>query len=413
MNGPVAEQNRIESLDVTRGLAVLGILAVNAIYFAAPWQTALDPTLPPIAITGATAWTWALMHVLFEYKFITLFSLLFGASLVMVGGEGDDRARGAVLVRRLLWLLLFGLIHALAIWYGDILVVYALTGLIVMTARSWHPRALIVAGVALYLAALVLQHMLALVWDAVPPDQAGAIRAQMAAIFTPPPEELARVQAAYQGGFIAALQQNVSTWLSFMSNGLLSLMVRTAGVMLIGMALFKLGFLSGRAPAWLYLVSVMLGAGALGVIGWQASINYAARFEVMHMATVGLLPNAALSIFVAIAYASACILLVKVGVRLLTRPLAAVGRMAFSNYIAQSLIMTTLFWSGRGFGLYGEVDRIGLWAIVLAVWALQLIWSPLWLRRFEMGPLEWVWRRLSYAQPLPFSRNENAKGRMI
>jgi uncharacterized protein len=97
-------------------------------------------------------------------------------------------------------------------------------------------------------------------------------------------------------------------------------------------------------------------------------------------------------------------LLVKAGADIITSPLAAVGRMAFTNYIFQSLIMTTIFWGGRGFGLFGEVDRPTLWAIVLGVWALQLIWSPLWLSRFEMGPLEWVWRRLSYGRRLSIVR---------
>jgi uncharacterized protein len=92
------------------------------------------------------------------------------------------------------------------------------------------------------------------------------------------------------------------------------------------------------------------------------------------------------------------ILLVKAGVRFLTEPLAAVGRMAFTNYIAQSLIMTTIFWSGRGFGLFGEVDRPTLMGIVGLVWLAQLIWSPIWLSKFQMGPLEWLWRRLSYGK---------------
>jgi uncharacterized protein len=127
------------------------------------------------------------------------------------------------------------------------------------------------------------------------------------------------------------------------------------------------------------------------------------------MMTRGTVVNSALSIFVSIAYASLFVLLVKAGARLITEPLAAVGRMAFTNYITQSLIMTTIFWGGgRGFGLWGEVDRPTLWAIVLAVWALQLIWSPLWLSRFQMGPLEWIWRRLSYGKPVAIARTAPA-----
>lgn len=401
---PVQEQSRIKSLDVMRGFAVLGILAVNAAYFAAPWQTGFDPTLPPLAISGETLWSWFVMHVFFEFKCITLFSILFGASVYMVGGERSDKERGAVLRRRLGWLLIFGLIHALLIWFGDILVTYAVTGFLVMLARSWKARTLLTAGVLLYLLSLALQSILALVAGLVPAEKMSEIASSLEAIFAIQAAELERMQAAYQGGVVSATQENISTWLQFVGNALVGLVIRTAGVMMIGMALFKLGFLSGRGPAWLYALMVVIGAAALAVIGYQAWLNWQARFDLMHMMTRGAVANTALSIFVSIGYASLFVLLVKGGLRLVTEPLAAVGRMALTNYITQSLIMTTIFYGGRGFGFWGEVDRPTLWAIVLAIWALQLIWSPLWLSRFEMGPLEWMWRRLSYARPVSMAK---------
>lgn len=402
---PVRVENRIKSLDAMRGFAVLGILAVNAAFFAAPWQTSFDPMLASLAVEATTLWSWLVMHVFFEFKCITLFSILFGASIFMVGGERDDKERGGVLTRRLVWLLIFGLIHALLIWYGDILVTYAITGFIVMLCRSWKPRTLLIVGVLLYLFALLVQSLLALFVDVMPSEALEATRAELARVFAVPPEELARMQGAYQGGFVSGVQENVNTWLTFMANALIGLVIRTAGVMMIGMALFKWGFLSGNAPKWLYGLMLAIGAGVLCVIGYQAWLNWEARFELMHMMTRGTFVNSALSIFVSIAYASLFVLLVKAGARLITEPLAAVGRMAFTNYITQSLIMTTIFWGGgRGFGLWGEVDRPTLWAIVLAVWAVQLIWSPLWLSRFSMGPLEWIWRRLSYGKPVAIGK---------
>ncbi|MGD9966570.1 MAG: DUF418 domain-containing protein [Hyphomonadaceae bacterium] len=406
---PVQEQNRIKSLDVMRGFALLGILAVNAAYFAAPWQTAFDPLLPPLDVDESTVWSWFVMHVFFEFKCITLFSLLFGASIFLVGGERSDKTRGAVLRRRLFWLLIFGLIHALLIWYGDILVTYAITGFLVLFARSWRPRTLLIAGVALYLVSLLVQNMLGLFYDLIPPEQLAPINAELASVFALTPEDTARIQAAYQGGYLSGVQENASTWATFIANAIVGLVVRTAAVMMIGMALFKWGFLSGNAPYWLYGLMLTLGAAALALVAWQAWLNWQARFDMVHMMTRGQVVNSAVSIFVSIGYASLFVLLVKAGLRLLTEPLAAVGRMAFSNYILQSLIMTTIFWGGgRGFGLWGEVDRPTLWAIVLAVWALQLILSPLWLARFEMGPLEWIWRRLSYARPVRIGRTAQA-----
>jgi len=401
---PVREANRIMSLDATRGLALLGILAVNAVLFAAPWQTMLDPTLPPLGVDADTLWSWFAMHVFFEYKMITLFSILFGASIYMVGGERSDGERGRVLRRRLFWLLVFGVLHATLIWYGDILVTYAITGFLVMFTRSWRARTLLIAGVALTLLALCLEGMLGLLLNVMPAEKLGMVVAEVEGAFALPPAEITRMQAAYQGGLQSSLQENFNTWLMLMSSSLVSLVIRTAGVMMIGMALFKWGFLSGKAPAWLYGVMLTLGAGALGLVAWQAWLNWEARFDVMHMVARGRLTNSAVSIFVSLGYASLAVLLVKAGARLLTEPLAAVGRMAFTNYLTQSIVMTTIFYGGRGFGLWGEVDRLTLWAIVLAVWALQLIWSPLWLSRFEMGPFEWIWRRLSYAKPVRLAK---------
>ncbi|GIK51006.1 MAG: DUF418 domain-containing protein [Hyphomonadaceae bacterium] len=401
---PVQEQNRIQSLDVIRGFALLGILAVNAAFFAAPWQTSQNPLLPPLDVTEQTMWSWFVTHVFFEFKCITLFSMLFGVSVYLVGGDRTDKARGGVLTRRLLWLLVFGLIHALLIWYGDILVTYAITGLIVMFARAWRPATLTIVGVVLLLVSIALQGVLGAVWDVIPPDQRAPIVQQLEAIFAPSAEELARVQAAYQGGLLAGLSENFDTWAMIVANSVLGLVIRTAGVMMIGMALFKWGFLSGKAPNWLYALCIAVAAVALALIGYQAMLNWDARFDTVHMLTGGIMVNVTLSILVSIGYAAALILLVKAGLRVVTGPLAAVGRMAFTNYIAQSLIMTTLFWGGRGFGLFGEVDRVSLWGVVVAVWALQLIWSPLWLARFQMGPLEWLWRRLSYGKPLAMAR---------
>jgi len=400
---PVKTTDRIMSLDVMRGFALLGILAVNAAYFSAPWQTGFNPLVAPLAVDDQTMWSWFVMHTFFEFKCITLFSMLFGAGIYMVGGERSDKSRGAVLRRRLLWLTLFGLIHGLLIWYGDILLHYALAGFLVLLMRSWKPGTLFIVGGILYLLSFAMQTFSGPMLALVPPDQLQEILAPIEAAFAIPPEEFERMQAAFQGGVISSIQENVSIWATSFPQTL-GLLPRTIAVMLIGMALLKIGFLGGRAPVWVYVLMLSIGGASLALVGYQALINWRLEFDTVHMLGAGTAANIGLSIFVSIGYASLFVLLVKAGASLLTAPLAAVGRMAFSNYIAQSLIMTTIFYGGRGFGLWGEVDRITLWAIVLAVWALQLIWSPLWLSRFSMGPLEWVWRRLSYGKQVSMAK---------
>lgn len=399
---PVEAARRIKTLDVLRGLAILGILVVNAPFFSAPWQTALNPTLAPLAINESNAWSWFVPHVFFEAKFITLFSLLFGASLFLVGGERSDKERGKVLRRRLGWMLVFGLIHGMAIWFGDILLVYSIAGMIVMFARSWKPRSLMTVGVVFY----VLLHGFGVLAGAamsfVPPDTLEEIRAQ---IWTPPLQSLEATIAGFSGSFMDSLRANFGAWSELAPYELTNTVPRTIAVMMIGLALFKWGFLSGNAPVWAYIAVAAIGAAALAAVGYQAQINLAANFDFLHMQSRGSLLNPAVSILITLFYASLLILCVKTGaLSFITNALAPVGQMAFTNYIAQSLIMTAIFYGGRGLGLYGEVSRDGLMAIVAGVWVLQLIWSPLWLSKFKMGPLEWVWRRLSYGKPVAIGK---------
>ncbi|MGD9815549.1 MAG: DUF418 domain-containing protein [Hyphomonadaceae bacterium] len=406
--GPIATAARIKSLDVMRGFAVLGILVVNAMYFAAPWQTAQNPLLPPLGIDHSTMWSWFVMHTFFDFKCITLFSLLFGVSLYLVGGDGSDRERGALLRRRLFWLMLFGLLHGTLIWSGDILLHYAIAGFIVMFFRSWNAGLLLFVGGVLYLVMIGLQYFPALIAPYLPPEALAELQAGLdeakAYVFAPPADELAAVTEAYRGDWASVFKANLDAWVTFFPYGVLGLLPRTIGVMLIGMGLFKIGFLSDRAPTGVYVFFAFVGACAIAAIGYQGWINWRLGFPFAHMQSAGTAVNTTVSILGSIGYAALFTLLARGGVRVITEPLAAVGRMAFTNYIAQSLVMTVIFWGGRGFGLFGEVDRPTLMAIVLAVWALQLIWSPLWLTRFEMGPLEWLWRRLSYGKPVRMAK---------
>lgn len=391
---PVAEGRRIKSLDVLRGLAILGILVVNAPFFAAPWQAATNPSLAPLAVAPETLWSWFAPHVFFEMKFITLFSILFGTSIYLVGGERQDLERGALLRRRLFWLLIFGLLHGALIWFGDILLVYAIAGLFVMLARSWKAMTLATVGGLLYLFVIGVNFLSGQALSMASPQQLAETKALM---WAPGAESLAQTIAAFRGGAAASTGANFGVWMDFLPWELFAATPRTIGVMMIGLALFKWGFLSGNAKLWLYGAVAAAGAFALAVVGAQAWTNYQAGFAFKHMQSVGVMPNQALSLFITLFYASVLIVLVRQGwLRPLTDALAPVGRMAFTNYIAQSLIMTAIFYGGRGLGLYGSVERPMLLAIVAGVWIAQVIWSRLWLARFEMGPLEWVWRRLSY-----------------
>ncbi|PCE27621.1 hypothetical protein BWP39_03700 [Paraburkholderia acidicola] len=394
---PVKAKARIQALDVIRGLSILGILAVNADGFASTMLSALNPPTWLFPNQGWTAILFWIMDAFFHDKFVTLFSMLFGVSLFLVGGERSDRQKGRLLRRRLTVLFVFGLLHGFGIWWGDILSLYAMTGAIMFFCRSWQPRTLMIVGIVLY----AFMQCKELPPGALPFASPEA-RAQAVAKMVPGRASIARrkaravvEQTEATSSWAGAYRENAREYLRLLS-GNPSLVPATLALMMIGLALFKSGFLAARSSTRRYTTVIATGAIALAVVGWLTWQKDIAGVPVLGGDVVALL----LTPVISLAYASTLILILRAGAAFALSPLAAAGRMAFTNYLTQSLIMTSIFYGGRG-ALMGEIDRPGLWGIVIAVWALQLIWSPLWLSRFEMGPFEWVWRCLTYGRRLP------------
>lgn len=390
------QADRIASLDVLRGLGILGILAVNAAFFAMPLATMMEPeVLGPMDADSTTA--WAAVRIFFERKFVTLFSMLFGASILLVGGpDKSDPERGRFLTRRLAWLLLFGLIHGAVIWYGDILLTYAVAGFIAAQFRHWKPGRLFAVGAAVYVLFALFEAssywLMALMPEA---------SEQGMAMFSP---EAARAEvAAFQSSLAGAQVANLKNWAILVGYSIFYI-PSTIALMMVGMGLFKTGVLAARRGAALYLFLTLLGAAALAAIGWAVRQELAggegeATAQAVHMTL-----NSLFAPVVTLGYVGLICLVLKTPLRSLTRPLAATGQMAFTNYIAQSLMMTGVFWAGRGLGLFGTMSYAEQALVVMAIWVLQLIWSPIWLAFFQYGPLEWIWRRLTYARPVAFRR---------
>lgn len=394
-----AAKARIQALDVIRGVSILGILAVNADGFAAPMAAALNPLTWPFPNEGWTALSYWLMDAFFHEKFVTLFSMLFGISLFLVGGERTDKERSRILRRRLGFLFLFGMLHGFGIWWGDILSLYAAAGAIMFFCRSWRPRTLLIVGIGLF-AVTTLNRIPVGALPFAPPQ----VRAEASARLVPSPQAVAKRKAAaaaaqedFKASWAGAYRGNTQQYLRLLS-GYPSFLPTTLGLMMIGLSLFKSGFFVGRSSTRRYAVTIALGACAAAVIGWLCW-----RKDVLGMPVLGgRVVEEALAPLVSLAYASALILLLRAGAGRVLAPFAAAGRMAFTNYLTQSIIMTTIFYGGRG-ALMGEVDRPALFAIVAAVWVLQLCWSTLWFSRFGTGPFEWVWRCLTLGRRVPLS----------
>ena len=385
---------RIEALDALRGMAILGILAVNAQFFAGTVDQAIDPRRWPFSPqTDASLATFAVMQTFFEAKMISMFSMLFGVSIYLVGGERRDPERSPVLRRRLLWLLLFGAQHGLFIWYGDILFCYALSGLLVMLVRSRPAGWLIKVGGGLWLAVALLGLL-------------GGAAMSLAPEGTPMGVPAAAYRIGYTQGFVESLVANMRDWAT---GGLFIELVSilfAAPLMLLGMGLFKAGVLSGRAATRVYLGLIVAGAVALTIQGAVTVADVQGGFAgMLHNLSDGLTGFTAL--FITLGYGGLLILGLRArgAAAALPRLLQPVGRMAFTNYLTQSLIMTMIFYGGRGPGLHGEVDRPVLALIVVGVWLLQIVWSHLWLSKFAMGPFEWVWRSLVAKRRMPISRD--------
>jgi len=376
---------RIHALDLVRGVAVLGILAVNAEAFGGPIEALHDMTAWPFPHRGWTAFSYWIIDVFFREKFITLFSMLFGISVFLVGGERDDQVRSRLLRRRLAVLFGFAMLHGFGIWWGDILSLYALTGAVMYWCRSWSAPTLMRTGVALFGAMSSLLLPFGFV-DPSPPTSAEKAAGVAASIAT--------ATASWSGAF----EVNVRSYWQ-MLEGYPWALLPTLCLMMIGLSLFKSGFFAGRSTTRRYQAVLAVGAAALtaqALLSWREAI-------LLEPVWGSDFASGVLAPVIALGYAAGGMLLLRSRAAPILAPVAASGRMAFTNYLAQSLIMTTLFYGGR-FALMGQVDRPALWAIVIAVWTVQLAWSTWWLQRFDYGPCEWAWRCLTVGHKVPFRK---------
>lgn len=400
------------SLDTIRGVAVLGILLLNALSFTMPDASYVNPRAWG-GTGGVDVAAWGISFVLFEGKMRGLFSLLFGASMLLVieracakGGSGKS-----VHFRRMFWLLLFGLAHHLLVWEGDILVQYAIVGAVAYAFASRSNRVLRRWAVALLVASVLMHGAMTAGIYAIKalteaPGATEAARADFArtveGLAPTGGEAVARDLRTYRGDYGTILAQRADAAPSTIIATLTAFGFETLGLMLAGMLGLRSGFLTGgwsgvRYAKWArrgYLV----GIPPLVVLAYA---NWASGFDALSTFATFFAWAEPFKYAVLVGHASLAMLLIaRFADAPFTHRLAAAGRMAFTNYLATSLVMTTLFY-GYGLGLYGHVGRAEIYLFVLAAWAAILAWSQPWLRRFRYGPFEWAWRSLSRGERQP------------
>lgn len=400
MSAPKPE--RIGALDFVRGVAVLGILAINVTGFWGPLLATFSPAMPHLEPGGAL-W-FAAAYVVFEGKMRGLFTLLFGASMMLFADAAERRGANPDLmqVRRLLLLMLFGYAHYALLWWGDILFPYAVCGMLAYALRRLAPEPLAAAALLLFLAS----HGLEMIGDfgtiatesrVLAGHGTPAEAAEQTAMMGRIAASIAADSRVLHAPFLEAVRIRLTTAPLLPLETLGATFFETFPLMLLGMALLRMGLFTGewepatlRRIAWIGIATG--GAMSAALIGWAALHRFPPGAMFAVMGSLAAIPHLAMTL----GYLAALLLLWP---RLQGSPLgthlAAAGRCAFTNYLGTTAVMSALF-AGWGLGLGGVLPRAALPLVVLGGWTLMLAWPRWWLARFGQGPLEALWRRLTW-----------------
>lgn len=409
---PAKAGNRIASLDFIRGIAVLGILAANIIAFGQPFSAYMWPDAFLTEHGPASDWMWVAQFILIDGKMRGLFTLLFGAGLALFMEKAWERGATRWLqARRLFWLLIFGLIHFYLLWRGDILVLYSMVGFVAMLCLKWSAKTQLMVGVIGYiLGGFAFAAMMGFPYFVAETPMGEAaqyaeFREGLAASKTDAlADDTVETEILTGGSYADFARHNLSQhrWDPLVTIFLFGF--ETLPLMLIGMAIYRNGFFSGaldpgsmRRWGW---AGVALGSLATAAIAlWVKGLGFtywstiSAMMAWMHLPRLPVVIGLAALLALYGAHASGW----------LAQRFAAAGRMAFSNYLGTSILMVLVFhpWAG---GLWGDLTRPQLYLVVLLAWIVMLAWSKPWLKRFRYGPLEWLWRCLTYWRVFPLKR---------
>lgn len=411
MTAIIEPGSRIASLDTIRGVAVMGIFSVNVIAFAMIEAAYFNPPAYG-GHTDANLALWAANMLVIDGKMRTLFSMLFGAStlLVIERAEAAGLSGPKVHIRRMLVLLGFGLAHFYLIWFGDILVLYAVSGLVAFLFRKLPVERLIALGAAFLVTGMLIFSMF-MVSQYHADLAAHAPNATRHAIkewndglgsFYPSAAKIAEDRTLHLGPWLGLVEHNLAKWTDIFPNTLV-FMPDTIGLMLLGMAGYRSGFLTGEWDNASYrrvakiAIPVGLAAGAAIV-----AYDIWSSFYIIGVFSAFVILATPFITAMAFGYA-ALIILASRRQGWLAQRIAAAGRCAFTNYLGTSLVATFVFY-GWGLGLYGSLSRWQAWLLVPLVWLVMLAWSKPWLERFNYGPFEWVWRSLSRGKLQPMRK---------
>ena len=429
---PVSSADRIKSIDSIRGVALLGILLMNIPGFGMGWDFWYNVTHGPK--TGADYYTFATVFIFFEGTMRGLFSMLFGAGMVLFMLNKKEAPGGATVAeyyyRRLIWLVVFGVINAFVLlWQGDILFFYGLAGMLLFAFRKLNPKWLLMLALAAMSMSVIKDQWGWTELREKRQDYNEAMTAkkekkklsskQQSAIgawtdieknqkpdTTEIKRHIGKMHSGYTTIFTYFIPQNSSGEAWFMYHGVWDFLL----MMFMGMALFGWGFFSNKLSTSTYTIWLFVGYGIgiplgwilfdKGLMGFSSNMGaYVDQFNVSHRSF-----GEFRRVLLTIGHASLVMLLFRSRlVPWLMKALANVGQMAFTNYLMQSIICTFFFF-GYGLGYYDKLRFYQLYYVVFAVWIFQIIFSAIWLNYFRFGPFEWLWRSLTYWKRQPMKK---------
>lgn len=392
LSQPIDLNNRIHSLDLLRGFAVLGILIMNITSFSQISIAYLNPTIGA-GLEGYNQYLHGFNFIFADTRFMSIFSMLFGAGVVLFTQriEAKGKRVAALHYTRMFWLLLFGLIHAYFIWIGDILVAYAICGSLVFFFRKKSIRTLLIMAGILFLIPISLNFMTYYGMTA------GELESTFA-FFNPSAEKIASQTQAMRGSYLEQMPLRVKEAIGLQTVYFkIELFWRASAMMLLGMILYRKGILSAEKSTAYYKKLMWVGfVPGLILSGISLSQGYFYEWNAAYVMCIVANYKFVSGLFMALGYIGLVIWCYKKGIFIkFQNRLRATGRMAFTNYIGMSVICTLIF-NGHGLGLFGTLDRLEQFLIVISVWILILLISPLVLKNYRFGPLEWLWRKLTY-----------------
>ena len=428
LNEPVAESQRIRSIDTLRGFALLGILLLNIIAFSGPIAAYFDPSADN-EVSGLNLAVAMFVDIWGEGAFRAIFSMLFGAGLlIFLAKPVAEEGRLKSLYYRRTWLLVaFGLFNAyILLWFGDILYTYGVTGLVLYLFRNLSANKLALCSTILFLFLALIHtsqyfYTKALYTDyrevVLLPEGNELSEAQKQSLEnwdeflqnqqTTPEQIVLEANARSEGyieNFIFTASINIMFQTAiFLINGFWD----AAAMMLLGMALMKWNVFDASRELSFYLKMMLFGF-AIGLVinSWEEVVYLSSGFEPFLSATAR--PTYDLGrLGMALGYIGMVMTLCKLDVLPKVRhAFACVGQMALTNYLAQSVICNTIF-LGFGFGMWGKMQRYEIYFVVIGIWIFQLLFSVAWLKKYRFGPAEWLWRSLTYRKRQPLRKIAN------